>query len=79
MVESMYLSAFDHLSTCRLQGDWGAARIPYRDVIAYADRLGLEDVASELFVFVINAMDRSFLSDLREQMAAERKKAGLSG
>ena len=58
--EEFYLKAFHRLSTCRLIG-MSHGPIPWRDIVAYADRAGLNDRESDVLVEVIQTMDAAWL------------------
>ena len=65
-IERVYLDAFVELSSCRSVGmDLG--QIPWRDVVAYADRAGLRDPMTRVFTQVVRALDDAYLGWLREQ------------
>lgn len=58
--ERIYIDGFLELQTCRSIGmDLGP--IPWRDVVAYADRLGLDSDMVRVFCKVIRALDAAFL------------------
>lgn len=52
--------AFERLSTCRSVG-MGLGPIPWRDIVAYADRVGLDRGEAGALVTIIEAMDRAYL------------------
>lgn len=58
--DEFFLVAFDRLSTCRHMG-MGFGPIPWRDIILYAERCGLESDVQDMFVDVIRAMDAAWL------------------
>lgn len=64
--DEFFLVAFDRLSTCRHMG-MGFGPIPWRDIILYADRAGLEPDVHDMFVSVIRAMDNAWLQWQGEQ------------
>lgn len=80
--DGFFLEAFHHLSTCREVG-MGFGPIPWRDIILYADRKGLEPDVHELFVTVIRAMDDAWLNwqgeEQRKRQRQEQLKAESRG
>lgn len=72
--DEFYLTAFWDLSTCRDLG-WGVGPIPWRDIILYADRAGLEEDTATAFVAIIRHMDTAYLR-WQEQEQKRREKTG---
>ena len=63
------MRAFDELSTC-----WNFnSVIPYSDIIAYADRAGLDDNLADVLIAAVRAMDVVF------QKWSERRRKASSG
>ena len=68
---SFYLRAFSELSTCRQVG-FDAGPIPWRDVVAYADRAGLDDDNERSFVAILRELDEAYLKHRDESSRAQR-------
>lgn len=58
--DEFYLEAFWELSTCRSIG-MALGPIPWRDIVLYAQFVGLEYDLVTVFVGVIRSMDRAYL------------------
>ena len=57
--DEFYIDAFAKLSTCRHVG-MAPGPIPWRDIVAYADRIGLDQGEAEAFSTVIMTMDAAW-------------------
>ena len=64
--EVFYFEAFGDLSTCRMIG-MTAGPIPWRDIVHYADRAGLDAEEAEAFTTIIRTMDRAWLDHQAEK------------
>lgn len=67
--DEFYLRAFRDLDTCR-SSSMSIGPIPWRDIIYYAERSGLEEDLIEPFIRVIRLMDSAH----REWVAKETEK-----
>lgn len=72
--ERVYIEAFVDLQTCRQIG-MDVGPIPWRDIAAYGDRLGLEGPMHRLFCRVLRAMDEAWLNKRAEDREGERPAA----
>jgi hypothetical protein len=70
--EDAYLQAFWLLGTGRAVGSYTIGSIPWRDMVSYADRLGLSGSTHDLFVRVISEMDAGYLAWKAEEMKARK-------
>lgn len=70
--EDLYLAAFNALSTCRQFGS-ALGPIPWRDLVAYADRLGLEGPVADGFCYVLEQMDVEYLAWKKAEEDAQRR------
>jgi len=66
--DEFYMTAFYRLDTCRSIG-MSYGPIPWRDIVMYADREGLDSDLVQLFVYVIRSMDGEYL-----RLADKKKK-----
>lgn len=58
--DEFYIQAFNDLSTCRNFG-FGPGPIPWKDIVSYADRAGLDEDLVPGFVTIIRALDNAWL------------------
>lgn len=65
------MSAFWRLDTCRPVGDGYFGRIPWRDILAMAEWLGLDGYDAEVFCHVIAEMDSEMLTIRSKEMAQQ--------
>lgn len=76
--DEFYLRAFYDLSSCRSVG-FAIGPIPWRDIVHYADWVGLETDVAAAFVVVIRAMDSGFLEwqeKEQERLQKQRRARG---
>jgi hypothetical protein len=59
--DDFYLSAFYHLSTCRIPGEYLPGPIPWDKTYYYGVISGLDEDNLELFIYVIREMDSEYL------------------
>ena len=71
--DHFYLQAFRDLHTCRQNG-MGMGPIPWKDIILYADRYGLDEDLVEPFIHIIRCMDCAYIEWADKEM--ESKKNG---
>ena len=55
-----YMMAFSDLNSGRQMG-FGVGEIPWRDIMAYADRADLDFIMADVFKIVIRQMDRTYM------------------
>lgn len=69
---AIILSAFSELSTMRSRQMSQVATvvgpIPWKSMVEYSDRMGLDDAAGEFFQYAIRALDRRFLAIERRRL-----------
>lgn len=70
--DDFYLKAFNELSTCRQIGS-STGPIPWRDIVAYAERAGLDEDMERIFSAVIKEMDAGYLDWIREKQEKEKQ------
>lgn len=75
--DQWYLNAFWQLNTMRPVG-FGYGPIPHDSVVAYAEREGLDEVATKTFCLIIREMDSAFLTWHAENRKADPPQGGTS-
>ena len=70
--DEFFIKAFNHLSTERPIG-YSIGPIPHSKILAYAERVGLDEDFVDDFVYIIREMDEGYLEWQREQDEPARK------
>lgn len=76
--DEFYVQAFDDLKTERSSG-MGMGNIPWSSIVRYADRAGLDESNTDMFVAVIKEMDSAYLRWYEQESERGRRNSKRDG